>query len=88
MCSKLISRSAVLQVGNSVYYNYVLSVNGKAEQHGSNYEKDYLTKLIVSTFLCTVFRDHAVHFFVLCLSVFFRHGRKKSSYGLSKYILC
>eukprot|EP00494_Astrolonche_serrata_P022827 UN23084 len=29
--------------GNSVYYNYVLSNNGVAEQHGNNYEKDYLT---------------------------------------------
>jgi len=38
------------QVGNSVYYNYTLSVNGKAEQHGADYDKDYLTKLIVSLF--------------------------------------
>ncbi|KAK5598528.1 hypothetical protein CRENBAI_008897 [Crenichthys baileyi] len=35
-------------VGNSQYYNYTLSVNGKAEQHGDSYEKDYLTDLIVS----------------------------------------
>ncbi|KAH3877270.1 N-acetylglucosamine-6-sulfatase-like [Dreissena polymorpha] len=33
-------------VGNSVYYNYTLSVNGKAERHGDNYENDYLTDLI------------------------------------------
>lgn len=37
-----------VQVGNSQYYNYTLSVNGKEEKHGDNYEKDYLTDLIVS----------------------------------------
>lgn len=36
------------QVGNSKYYNYTLSVNGKEENHGDNYEKDYLTDLVVS----------------------------------------
>lgn len=36
------------QVGNSKYYNYTLSVNGKEEKHGDNYEKDYLPDLIVS----------------------------------------
>ena len=35
-------------MGNSVYYNYTLSVNGKAEKHGDNYTADYLTDLIVS----------------------------------------
>uniref|UniRef100_A0A9J7YUB4 N-acetylglucosamine-6-sulfatase n=1 Tax=Cyprinus carpio carpio TaxID=630221 RepID=A0A9J7YUB4_CYPCA len=32
-------------VGNSKYYNYTLSANGKEEKHGDNYEKDYLTDL-------------------------------------------
>lgn len=36
------------QVGNSQYYNYSLSVNGKEEKHGDSYEADYLTDLIVS----------------------------------------
>uniref|UniRef100_A0A3B3T2M7 Glucosamine (N-acetyl)-6-sulfatase (Sanfilippo disease IIID), b n=1 Tax=Paramormyrops kingsleyae TaxID=1676925 RepID=A0A3B3T2M7_9TELE len=35
-------------VGNSQYYNYSLSVNGKEEKHGDQYEKDYLTDLIVN----------------------------------------
>ncbi|CAL1548211.1 unnamed protein product [Lymnaea stagnalis] len=33
-------------VGNSVYYNYTLSVNGKAVKHGDNYASDYLTDVI------------------------------------------
>ena len=33
-------------VGNSCYYNYTLSLNGKAEGHGDVYEKDYLTDVI------------------------------------------
>lgn len=33
-------------VGNSVYYNYTLSVNGKAEFHGDKYSDDYLTDVI------------------------------------------
>ena len=28
------------------YYNYTLSINGKAEVHGDNYEDDYLTDVI------------------------------------------
>ncbi|XP_053390674.1 N-acetylglucosamine-6-sulfatase-like [Mercenaria mercenaria] len=33
-------------VGNSVYYNYALSVNGKREKHGDQYPQDYLTDVI------------------------------------------
>jgi len=33
-------------VGNSRYYEYTLSINGKAEEHGSNYTTDYLTDVI------------------------------------------
>jgi N-acetylglucosamine-6-sulfatase len=33
-------------VGNSRYYNYTLSINGKAERHGATYARDYLTDVI------------------------------------------
>jgi len=33
-------------VGNSKYYNYTLSVNGKAEVHKDSYPRDYLTDVI------------------------------------------
>uniref|UniRef100_T1JN66 Sulfatase N-terminal domain-containing protein n=1 Tax=Strigamia maritima TaxID=126957 RepID=T1JN66_STRMM len=33
-------------VGNSRYYNYTLSVNGKAETHGDHPRRDYLTDVI------------------------------------------
>lgn len=33
-------------VGNSVYYNYTLSINGSAEKHGDNPNKDYLTDVL------------------------------------------
>lgn len=33
-------------VGNSVYYNYSLSVNGKKVHHGFDYKEDYLTDVI------------------------------------------
>ncbi|XP_034458701.1 glucosamine (N-acetyl)-6-sulfatase (Sanfilippo disease IIID), b isoform X1 [Hippoglossus hippoglossus] len=35
-------------VGNSQYYNYTLSVDGKEEKHGDSYEKDYLTDLMLN----------------------------------------
>uniref|UniRef100_K7FHV4 Sulfatase N-terminal domain-containing protein n=1 Tax=Pelodiscus sinensis TaxID=13735 RepID=K7FHV4_PELSI len=33
-------------VGNSRYYNYTLSANGREEQHRQSYQEDYLTDLI------------------------------------------
>ena len=33
-------------VGNSQYYNYTLSANGKPERHGDSYAVDYLTTLL------------------------------------------
>lgn len=35
-------------VGNSVYYDYTLSVDGQAEKHGSDYASDYLPDLIAN----------------------------------------
>lgn len=43
-------------MGNSQYYNYTLSVNGKAEVHKDNYEKDYLTDLIVGSWYLNQFK--------------------------------
>lgn len=37
----------VFQEKNSKYYNYTLSVNGKAQKHGADYSKDYLTDVLV-----------------------------------------
>uniref|UniRef100_A0A8C2I2R0 N-acetylglucosamine-6-sulfatase n=1 Tax=Cyprinus carpio TaxID=7962 RepID=A0A8C2I2R0_CYPCA len=31
---------------NSKYYNYTLSVNGRAQRHGQNYSEDYLTDVL------------------------------------------
>ncbi|XP_053505758.1 N-acetylglucosamine-6-sulfatase [Ictalurus furcatus] len=33
---------------NSKYYNYTLSVNGKAQRHGENYSEDYLTDVLAN----------------------------------------
>uniref|UniRef100_A0A8C0IV89 N-acetylglucosamine-6-sulfatase n=1 Tax=Chelonoidis abingdonii TaxID=106734 RepID=A0A8C0IV89_CHEAB len=33
---------------NSKYYNYTLSVNGKAQRHGENYSADYLTDVLAN----------------------------------------
>ncbi|KAJ8381975.1 hypothetical protein SKAU_G00027530 [Synaphobranchus kaupii] len=33
---------------NSKYYNYTLSVNGKAQKHGQNYSEDYLTDVLAN----------------------------------------
>ena len=33
-------------VGNSKYYNYTLSINGKPQRHGDDYVKDYLTDVL------------------------------------------
>ncbi|KAM3833331.1 N-acetylglucosamine-6-sulfatase [Vipera latastei] len=33
---------------NSKYYNYTLSVNGKARRHGANYSMDYLTDVLAN----------------------------------------
>ena len=35
-------------VGNARYYNYTLSVDGRARQHKDDYGQDYLTDVIVS----------------------------------------
>lgn len=35
-------------VGNSRYFNYSLSRNGKEEKHGNSFEKDYLTDLLAN----------------------------------------
>ena len=45
-------------VGNSKYYDYTLSVNGKAEHHGNDYYQDYLTDLI-SNRSCAFIAAHA-----------------------------
>ena len=33
-------------VGNSVYYNYTLSIDGQSEVHGFDYKQDYITDVI------------------------------------------
>ncbi|XP_069022326.1 glucosamine (N-acetyl)-6-sulfatase (Sanfilippo disease IIID), b [Embiotoca jacksoni] len=55
-------------VGNSQYYNYTLSVNGKEEKHGDSYEKDYLTDLIMNRSLHFLDDRSPQHPFFLMLS--------------------
>uniref|UniRef100_A0A3B4AWF5 N-acetylglucosamine-6-sulfatase n=1 Tax=Periophthalmus magnuspinnatus TaxID=409849 RepID=A0A3B4AWF5_9GOBI len=55
-------------VGNSQYYNYTLSVNGKEEVHGDSYEKDYLTDLITNRSLTFLDNRSPQHPFFLMLS--------------------
>jgi N-acetylglucosamine-6-sulfatase len=55
-------------VGNSVYYNYVLSANGVEEAHADSYEKDYLTDVIrhkAGTFLSKQVNATAPFFMML-----------------------
>ena len=33
-------------VGNSVYYNYTLSIDGQPEQHGFDFDSDYFTGMV------------------------------------------
>lgn len=51
-------------MGNSQYYNYTLSVNGKEEKHSDSYEDDYLTDLIVSSNQTLRFEVEGVHYVV------------------------
>uniref|UniRef100_A0A3Q4G7S2 N-acetylglucosamine-6-sulfatase n=1 Tax=Neolamprologus brichardi TaxID=32507 RepID=A0A3Q4G7S2_NEOBR len=55
-------------VGNSQYYNYTLSVNGKEEKHGDSYEDDYLTDLILNRSLHFLDDRSPQHPFFLMLS--------------------
>ena len=40
--------------GNSRYYNYSVSMNGKAVQHGHDYEHDYFPDLVKNTSLAWI----------------------------------
>ncbi|XP_075963576.1 glucosamine (N-acetyl)-6-sulfatase (Sanfilippo disease IIID), b [Anarhichas minor] len=55
-------------VGNSQYYNYTLSVNGKEQKHGDSYESDYLTDLITNRSLHFLEDRSPQHPFFLMLS--------------------
>lgn len=53
------------------YYNYTLSVNGEAEQHGDVHEKDYLTDVIgrkAENFLDILSKDDQSNPFLMVLS--------------------
>ena len=64
----------VLQEKNSKYYNYTLSVNGKAETHGADYSKDYLTDVLVRNVTIQHSRMFNWDFFILnaCFSSLLR----------------
>ncbi|XP_033978883.1 glucosamine (N-acetyl)-6-sulfatase (Sanfilippo disease IIID), b [Trematomus bernacchii] len=55
-------------VGNSQYYNYTLSVNGKEEKHADSYEQDYFTDLITNRSLHFLDDRSPQHPFFLMLS--------------------
>ncbi|XP_068430168.1 glucosamine (N-acetyl)-6-sulfatase (Sanfilippo disease IIID), b [Clinocottus analis] len=55
-------------VGNSQYYNYTLSVNGKEEKHGDSYEADYLTDLLMNRSLHFLEDRSPQHPFFLMIS--------------------
>uniref|UniRef100_A0A3Q3WD40 N-acetylglucosamine-6-sulfatase n=1 Tax=Mola mola TaxID=94237 RepID=A0A3Q3WD40_MOLML len=55
-------------VGNSQYYNYSLSVNGKEEKHRDSYVEDYLTDLITNRSLAFLESRSPQHPFFLMLS--------------------
>lgn len=46
------------QEKNSKYYNYTLSVNGKAQKHGADYSKDYLTDVLVRHDTVNLIQNH------------------------------
>ena len=50
----LMTLTTFMQVGNSKYYNYFLSVNATLEEHKDDYEKDYFTDYLVSILLNVV----------------------------------
>ncbi|XP_069133680.1 N-acetylglucosamine-6-sulfatase-like [Argopecten irradians] len=52
-------------VGNSKYYNYVLSVDGVAEKHGDDYDKDYFTDVINRKATAFLNSDHQTPFFMM-----------------------
>ncbi|KAG1664598.1 N-acetylglucosamine-6-sulfatase [Nymphon striatum] len=62
-----------LQVGNSVYYRYTLSANGKAEVHGSDPSKDYLTDVIDKHWLLRQVPKHAPESLVNFTDTVFRN---------------
>lgn len=58
-------------VGNSKYYNYTLSVNGKPKHHGDSYTKDYLTDVIrrkAVRFLDTMYKKDKESPFLMVLA--------------------